>query len=642
MTTIRVTVGKNTHRHTHEVPAGSTSFDLLKGPLKEHADIKKVLAAVWNDHEIDLSRPLTTDGTIAFLTFDDPRGKQVFWHSTSHILAQAVKRLFPQVLPTLGPPIDEGFYYDFDNLEITEDDLARIEKEMQKIVSENFPCERHEYASKQEALDRFGANPYKKEIIEQSTESLSGYSQGEFLDLCRGPHLPSTKYLQAIKLTRIAGAYWRGDSENKQLTRIYGISFPTKEQLTDWQKLREEAERRDHRKLGRELDLFGFDETSPGSAFFYPNGTIVYNELLAFVREQYLKRGYSEVITPTLYERKLWETSGHWEHYKENMFIVKDGEQTYAPKPMNCPSHCIIYNRKLWSYKELPARIADFAPIHRNEARGALGGLTRVRRFSQDDAHIFCRQDQIKQEIKDLIDFAKYIYKDVFDMDFAHVYLSTRPEKHLGEIETWEHAETALAEALAEAGIHFTVNEGDGAFYGPKIDFQIRDALGRLWQTATIQLDYQLPERFGCEYVGDDGRKHRPVLIHRALLGSLERFIAVMTEHFAGRFPVWFAPVQAIIIPITDAQAGAVAALGERLKAAGLRVDIDDGNDTLNKRIRDAQLRQIPAILIIGEKEVTAGTVALRTLDGKTQYGITIDEFEERLLAAKKNRTITF
>jgi threonyl-tRNA synthetase len=324
------------------------------------------------------------------------------------------------------------------------------------------------------------------------------------------------------------------------------------------------------------------------------------------------------------------------------MFLVKDGEQTYAPKPMNCPSHCLIYNRRLHSYKELPQRIADFAPLHRNEARGALGGLTRVRRFSQDDAHVFCRQDQIKDEIRALIDFARYIYRDVFGMDFAHVYLSTRPEKYLGELQTWEHAETALAEALGEAGIRFTVNAGDGAFYGPKIDFQIKDAIGRLWQTATIQLDYQLPARFGCEYVGEDGRKHPVVMIHRALLGSLERFIGVMTEHFAGRFPVWLAPVQAVIVPISADQHVPAHALATRLRAAGLRIDVEDGNDTLNKRIRDCQLRQVPAILVLGEKEVVGGTVALRTLDGRTQYGVTQDAIEARLLAAKTRRTLGF
>lgn len=634
MSSVRITIGQ----HEHEKPTGIKPAELLE----HHSDPKKVIAAIFNGKPIDLSRPINESGELRFLTFDEDEGKQVFWHSTSHILAQAIKRLYPQAKPTLGPPIDEGFYYDFDNLSITEEDLTKIEKEMQKVVGANFECQRKEYSGKEDAAKDFPGNEYKQEIISQSKEHLSAYSQGEYLDLCRGPHIPSTKYPQAIKLHKLAGAYWRGDSNNKMLTRIYGISFPSKEQLKEWEQWKAEAERRDHRKIGRELDLFGFEEISPGSAFFYPKGTIIYNELLSFLRTEYHHRGYDEVITPTLYEKSLWEKSGHWGHYKENMFLIQEGEQWYAPKPMNCPSHCVIFNRKLWSYRELPIRIADFAPLHRNELRGALGGLTRVRRFSQDDAHIFCTQEQIKTEITSLIDFARYVYQDLFHMEFAHVYLSTRPEQFLGEIETWNSAEKALAEALEEAGVKFTINAGDGAFYGPKIDFQIKDAIGRLWQTATIQLDYQMPQRFGCEYVGEDGQKHPAVMIHRAILGSLERFIAVLIEHFAGRFPVWLAPEQVAVVPISTEQHEAAANLHAELQAAGLRSTLEAGNDTLNKRIRDCQLRQIPAILVLGEKEVAADTVALRTLDGKTQYGVPRTAFIERLILAKESRSLTF
>ncbi len=638
MTTIRVHVAG----HDHEVPSGSTSFDLLKNALKEHADIKKVLAAVWNGKTIDLSKKLEENGTISFLTFDDAEGKQVFWHSTSHILAQAIKRIYPDALPTLGPPIEEGFYYDFDNLQVTEADLEKIEKEMQKIVSENFKCERHEYNNKTDALVHFGSNQYKKEIIEGSTEALSGYSQGEFLDLCRGPHVPSTKYPQAIKLTRIAGAYWRGDSKNKQLTRIYGISYPSKDGLKEYETLRAEAEKRDHRRIGKDLDLFGFEEVSPGSPFFYPKGAIIYNELLVWLRELYVKHGYQEVITPLLYEKSLWETSGHWAHYQENMFILKDGEQQYGLKPMNCPSHCLVFNRMGHSYRDLPVRIADFAALHRNEARGALGGLTRVRKFSQDDAHIFCRADQIEDEIASLMMLAKHIYEYVLGMQFAKVVLSTRPEQFLGSIETWNEAEQQLKDALLRAGIAYEINAGDGAFYGPKIDAQIKDALGRYWQTTTVQLDYQLPQRFECAYVGDDSKKHPVVMLHRALLGSLERFIAVITEHFAGRFPLWLAPEQVAVLPITDGQREDAITLVAELKSEGIRAVLEAGADTLNKRIRDCQLRQVPAIIILGDKEVAADTVALRTLDGNTQYGLHRKDFVERVIIAKKTRTLTF
>jgi threonyl-tRNA synthetase len=625
--------------HDHEVHTGIKPHELLAHHVK---DSGKPVAALFNGKPVDLSRELHEEGTLQFLTFDDAQGKQVFWHSTSHILAQAIKRLYPEAKPTLGPPIDEGFYYDFDNLAITEEDLKKIEKEMQRVVGQNFPCVRKEYKNKEEAKADYQGNEYKQEIIDQSTEHLSAYSQGDYLDLCRGPHVPSTNFPQAIKLIKLAGAYWRGDSKNKMLTRIYGISFPNAQLLKQWEELRAEAERRDHRKIGRELDLFGFEEVSPGSPFFYAKGAIIYNELLTFIRQEYVKRGYQEVITPLLYEKSLWEQSGHWSHYQENMFIINEDNTQYVPKPMNCPSHCLVYNHLQHSYRELPIRIADFAPLHRNELRGALGGLTRVRKFSQDDAHIFLRHDQIKEEIAKVIDFARYIYNDVMHMPFSEVLLSTRPESFLGEIETWNAAEQALAEAMTEAGIQYKINPGDGAFYGPKIDFQIKDALGRTWQTATIQLDFQLPQRFGCTYIGEDSQKHPAVMIHRALLGSLERFIGVLTEHYAGRFPLWLAPEQVAVLPINEAQTEDARILQEELAGLGIRAVLEGGNETLNKRVRDCQLRQIPAIIVLGEKEVASNTVAIRTLDGKTQYGVDRAVFAERILRAKQERLQNF
>ncbi|MFT4250607.1 MAG: threonine--tRNA ligase [Candidatus Woesearchaeota archaeon] len=601
---------------------------------------RECVACVVDGVVVDMLAALEKDCSVEFLKFSDSRAKEVFWHTSAHVLAQAVLRLFPDALPTIGPPIEQGFYYDFANLSLKQEDLSRIEEEMKKVVKEDFSPQRVEHSSIKEVEKLYGHNAFKMEIAREYEDSgLSSYKQGEFIDLCKGPHLPRLGMIKALKLTKLSGAYWRGDAANEQLTRIYGISFPDKKQLKQYLTLLEEAAKRDHRKLGSRLDLFGFDDSSPGSAFFYPNGTVVYNEFLSFLREEYKKRGYQEVITPLMYAKELWEQSGHWEHYKEDMFVLEESQgKTYSLKPMNCPSHCIIYNRTQYSYRDLPVRIADFAPLHRNELTGTLSGLTRVRKLSQDDAHIFCTVDQIQSEIADLIDFAKYIYEDVVDMSFDHVELSTRPEKFLGEVKDWDVAESALKSALESQGMRYVLNEGDGAFYGPKIDFHIRDALGRTWQTATIQLDFQLPERFGCVYQGEDSKKHSCVMIHRALLGSLERFLAVFIENCAGKLPLWCSPQQVRVLPITDAHASFAQEVAASLQKESVRVRVDSRSESLNKKIREAQLDYVPYILVVGDKEVSDNSVNVRTRDNEVHGTIGVDDFVKKIVSEITNK----
>ncbi len=578
----------------------------------------------------DLHAPITEDATIEIVTFQTEEGKHLFWHSSAHLLAHAVKRLYPDAQPTIGPSIEQGFYYDFDNLSISTEDFEKIEAEMKKIVKEAHQPRRIEYQTKEEALAAFSSNPYKKELIENLEEGLSAYEQGDFVDLCRGPHLPNTKKIKAFKLTKLSGAYWRGDSENKQLTRIYGISFPDKKQLKEYLHFLEEAQRRDHRKIGKELDLFSFHDVSPGSPFFHPKGTYMYNQLLAFVREEYAKRGYDEVITPLLYNKELWETSGHWQHYKENMFVLTMDHLEASLKPMNCPSHCLLYKQSTKSYRDLPIRYADFAPLHRNELKGTLGGLLRVRKFSQDDAHIFCREDQIQEEILGVIKFVEHVYTNVFSMPFE-IELSTRPEKAMGTDEQWELAEQGLIQALEEANLNYQLNPGDGAFYGPKIDIKVQDSIRRTHQVATIQLDFQLPERFELEYVGEDGQRHRPVMVHRAVLGSLERFLGVIIEHFAGKFPLWISPNQIRILPIADRHNEYCETLAKKLHEQGIQVHVDQRSESIKKKVRDAQLQQYNYILVIGDQEVEHNTVNVRTRDNEVHGEKTQEEFMQQL-----------
>ena len=602
------------------------------------------IAIAVNGKTQDMFVPITSDASIRILTWKDKEGQQAFWHSSAHILAQAVARLFPGAKPTIGPAIEEGFYYDFDiDAPFTPEDIAKIEQEMEKIIASDFKVERIEL-SFENAKKMFKDNPYKLEIIEETkNEKLSAYSQGEFVDLCRGPHIPRIGMIGAIKITKVAGAYWRGDSKNRQLQRLYGMSFPDKKMMASHLEMLEEAKKRDHRAIGQKLDLFSFDEISPGAPFFHPKGAIIYNELVSFVRGEYRKRGYKEVITPLIYGKELWETSGHWEHYQENMFLVKMDHREASLKPMNCPSHCVIYKKGFKSYRDLPLRIADFAVLHRNELRGVLGGLTRVRKFSQDDGHIFCTPEQVEGEIFDLIDFLDYIYKEVFNFSYT-IELSTRPEKSLGSAEMWEKAENALGAALKKKGFPFNINKGDGAFYGPKIDFHIKDALGRSHQLGTIQLDFNMPERFELEYEDKDGKRKRPIMIHRAILGSVERFMALLIEHYAGKFPLWLAPEQVRIVTVSDAFNEYAEKVASALREGGVRVETDTRAESIPKKVREAQLDYVPLILTVGEKEASSNTVAVRTLDGQVKFGISLDEFASKVkeAAAVKSRTLSF
>ncbi len=599
----------------------------------------------------DLYAPVTKDASVEIVTFKTPEGVELFRHSSAHLLAHAVQRLYPKALPTIGPAVEAGFYYDFDNLDITDEDLPKIEAEMKKIVKEAHQAKRIEYKNKEEAKAVFKNNPYKAEMIDAQSnkvagatnmameEGLSAYEQGDFVDLCRGPHIPNTKMIKALKLTKLAKAYWRADVKNKQLTRVYGISFADKKELKAHLHLLEEAEKRDHRKLGRELDLYSFNDVSPGSPFFHEKGAFIFNTLQNYIRNEYITREYSEVITPLVYDKKLWEISGHWEHYQENMFILDvDGTQS-SLKPMNCPSHCVIYKTTNKSYRDLPLRIADFAPLHRNELKGALSGLTRVRKFSQDDAHIFCREDQIQEEIKGVMEFIKEVFGNVFKMEYK-LELATKPEKAMGTQEQWDVAEKSLEEALTSLDLPFQLNPGDGAFYGPKIDVYVKDALGRSFQLATIQVDFQLPQRFELEYDGEDGKRHTPVMIHRAVLGSIERFMGILVEHFAGKFPLWISPNQIMFLPIADRHVAYCEEVAAQLKKAGLRVYIDDRSESTKKKVRDAQLQQYNYMLVVGDKEIEEKTVNVRTRANEVVGSKKVNDFIKELQQEKDSKEI--
>ena len=541
----------------------------------------------------------------------------MFWHSSSHILAQAVKRLFPEAKLAIGPSIENGFYYDFDvEKQFSEEDLAKIEEEMKKIIKEDLELERFELP-REEALKlmKEKGEPYKVELINDlpDGEVISFYKQGDFTDLCRGPHVPSTGVIKAVKLLSSSGAYWRGDEKNKMLQRIYGISFPKASELEEYLNMLEEAKKRDHRKLGKELDLFFFDETAPGMAYWMPKGFKMMNILIDLWRKEHEKRGYMEFSGPQLNSSELWKTSGHWDHYKEDMFVLEDSDgKEQALKPMNCPNAIKIYSSKLRSYKDLPLRFNDIDVIHRNEKSGQLNGLFRVRMFRQDDAHNFITEDQIGTEIKDIIQIAKQLY-GLFGINFE-LTLSTRPEDYMGDIELWNKAEANLKQVLDElcGENQYRINEGDGAFYGPKIDIKMKDCLGREWQMGTVQVDFQLPLRFNLSYIDANGDKKAPILIHRALFGSFERFIGIITEHFAGAFPTWLAPVQVRILPITDAHLEYAKSVKEEMFNAGIRVELDDRQEKIGYKIREAQLQKIPYMLVVGEKEVSNNTVGVR------------------------------
>lgn len=607
-----------------------------------HGLARAAVAAQIDGKTVDLNTVINRDCTVNILTFDDEEGKKAFWHTSSHILAQAVKRLYPDAQLAIGPAIDNGFYYDFDIDEhFTPEDLEAIEAEMRKIVKEDLSLERFELP-REEAIKLMEEKeePYKVELIQDLPEDavISFYKQGEFVDLCAGPHIPSTGKVKAVKLLSVAGAYWRGDEKNKMLQRIYGVSFPKKSQLDEYLNRLEEAKKRDHRKLGKELDLFSIHEEGPGFPFFHPKGMIIRNVLEDFWRKEHMRRGYQEVKTPIILNRDLWVRSGHWDHYKENMYFTKIDDMDFAIKPMNCPGSVLLYKRKIYSYRDLPLRIGELGLVHRHELSGTLHGLMRVRCFTQDDAHIFMLPEQIEDEIKGVIDLVDYVYS-LFGFKY-HVELSTRPEEYMGSEEDWERATNALKQALESKGMDYKINEGDGAFYGPKIDFHLEDSIGRTWQCGTIQLDFQMPERFDLTYVGPDGEKHRPVMIHRVVFGSIERFIAILTEHFAGAFPTWLAPVQTILLSITDRSNDYIEKLAKQFADADIRVETDLRNEKIGYKIREAQLQKIPYMLVVGDKEVEQGLVSVRSRNKGDIGTMTPEEFMEMILREIRDKAL--
>lgn len=598
---------------TVEYPAGVTPLEIAKSIGPRLA--KEALAAKVNGRLQDLNQPINDDAQVEFLTFEDEEGQAVYRHSTAHVMAQAVKRLYPECKLAIGPSIKDGFYYDFDVLEsFSPEDLERIEKEMEKIVKADLPFERFEMSREDAiAFAKSVGEDYKVELIEALPDDavISFYRQGDFTDLCAGPHVPSTGRIKSFKLLSLAGAYWRGDERNKMLQRIYGTSYPKQSLLKEYLTRMEEAKKRDHRRLGVELDLFSVRDEGPGFPFFHPKGMIIRNALENFWREEHEKAGYQEIKSPIILRQELWERSGHWDHYKENMYFTQIDGDNYAIKPMNCPGSILMYQSHIHSYRELPIRMGELGLVHRHELSGVLHGLMRVRCFTQDDAHIYCRPEQVEEEIIRIIDLVEYFYREIFGFDY-HIELSTKPEKAMGSDELWETATNALRGALDKKGLAYRINEGDGAFYGPKIDFHLQDCLGRTWQCGTIQCDFQMPEKFDLTYVGEDGQRHRPVMLHRVIFGSLERFIAILTEHFAGAFPLWLAPVQARVIPITDRHAEYARNVADRLREAGIRVEFDGRNEKVGYKIREAQVQKIPYMLIAGDKEVESGMIAVR------------------------------
>ena len=613
---------------------GATALDVAKS--LGAGLYKAACACKINGEACDLRTALPDGCTLSILTFDDAEGKHAFWHTASHIMAQAVKRLYPAVKLTIGPAIDNGFYYDFDADEpFTPEALEKIEAEMKKIVKEALPLERFELAPGDAVkLMEERNEPYKVELIAEHAgkgEQISFYRQGEFTELCAGPHIPDTGRVKAFKLTNCTGAYWRGDAKNKMLQRIYGTAFPKQSSLEEYLARMEEAKKRDHRKLGKELELFAIMDEGPGFPFFLPKGMILKNLLIDYWREIHREAGYQEISTPMILSRTLWERSGHWAHYKENMYTTVIDEEDFAIKPMNCPGGMLVYKTKMRSYRDLPLRVGELGLVHRHELSGALHGLMRVRCFTQDDAHIFMTPEQIKEEIKGVVALIDRVY-GTFGFPYK-IELSTMPEDHMGELADWERATNALRDAITELGYDYEVNEGDGAFYGPKLDFHLQDCLGRTWQCGTIQLDFQLPERFELEYTGADGQKHRPIMIHRVVFGSIERFIGILIEHFAGAFPLWLAPEQVRILPISERHHEKAREVYQKLFDAGLRVELDERSEKIGYKIREAQLQKIPYMLVIGDKEAENGTVSVRRRGEGDLGAVTVEKFIATALA---------
>ena len=612
-----------------EVAEGTSIADFVKSVSNSLA--KKVLAAKLDGKTVDLATPLTKDAKVEFLTFEDADGRWALRHTGSHILAQALKRLYKNenVKLAIGPAIDNGFYYDIDmDRQLSESDLTDIEKEMKKIVKENLPLVRKE-VSRDEALKLFEGlgESYKVELINDLPQDalITLYTQGEFTDLCAGPHVASTGKVKALKLMSIAGAYWRGDEHNKMLQRIYGTAFEKQADLDAYLHMLEEAKTRDHRKLGKQLDLFSLHEEGPGFPFFHPNGMIIRNELINYWREVHRRYGYQEIKTPMILNRQLWETSGHWAHYKDNMYFTKIDGEDYAVKPMNCPGGMLVYKTQQRSYRDLPLRLGELGLVHRHEKSGELHGLFRVRNFTQDDAHLFVTPEQAEKEIQHTIDLFDEVYS-TFGLTYV-AELSTRPEDSMGSDEEWEAATNGLRKALEHRGLKYIVNEGDGAFYGPKIDFHLKDSIGRTWQCGTIQYDMQMPEKFDLTYVGEDGEKHRPIMLHRVVYGSIERFIGILIENYAGAFPVWFAPVQARILPITDKHADYAYELKKKMFDLGLRVEVDARSEKIGYKIRESQVMKTPYTLVVGDQEVENGTAAVRKYGEKDSETMKVDDF---------------
>lgn len=634
MITIRLKDGKELH-FENEV----TLFEAAK--KISNSLVKDVLVAKVNGELTDIRNNITDGTQVEFFTKADKEGLFTLRHTAAHVMAQAIQHLYPGTKFAIGPAIDDGFYYDLESDHVfSQEDFAAIEKEMAKISKANLPIEK-KILSRNEALEFFRSRnqDYKVILIQDLPEDaiISTYTQGDFTDLCRGPHVRSTGKLKVFKLMAVAGAYWRGDEHNKMLQRIYATAFFDKEELDQFLFVRAEAEKRDHRKLGKQLNLFSFHEEGPGFPFFHPKGMVIRNELIAYERELFREFGYEEIMTPIILSKKLWLQSGHWDHYKENMYFTQIDEEDYAVKPMNCPGGILYYKTNQHSYRELPKRVGEFGIVHRHELHGALHGLFRVRVFTQDDAHIFMTQDQMKDEVIKTMEMYRKLYS-VFGLEY-HVELSTRPENSMGSEELWEISTNALRDAVEAAGVPYVINEGDGAFYGPKLDFHIKDCLGRTWQCGTIQMDMQLPERFDVNYVGEDGEKHRAVMLHRAGYGSLERFIGILIEHFAGAFPSWIAPVQVKVVPVTEKHMNYAKSVADALSASNVRVEIEEGNDTLGYKIRKAQMEKVPYTLVVGDKEMNGHTVSIRSRKNGDEGSLPVAVFVSNLIREIRDRS---
>lgn len=634
MITIRLKDGKELH-FENEV----TLFEAAKKISNSLA--KDVLVAKVDGELTDIRNNITDGTQVEFFTKADKEGLFTLRHTAAHVMAQAIQHLYPRTKFAIGPAIDDGFYYDLESDHVfSQENFAAIEKEMAKIAKANLPIEK-KILSRNEALEFFRSRnqDYKVILIQDLPEDaiISTYTQGDFTDLCRGPHVRSTGKLKVFKLMTVAGAYWRGDEHNKMLQRIYATAFFDKEELDRFLFVRAEAEKRDHRKLGKQLNLFSFHEEGPGFPFFHPKGMVIRNELIAYERELFREFGYEEIMTPIILSKKLWLQSGHWDHYKENMYFTQIDEEDYAVKPMNCPGGILYYKTNQHSYRELPKRVGEFGIVHRHELHGALHGLFRVRVFTQDDAHIFMTQDQMKDEVIKTMEMYRKLYS-VFGLEY-HVELSTRPENSMGSEELWEISTNALRDAVEAAGVPYVINEGDGAFYGPKLDFHIKDCLGRTWQCGTIQMDMQLPERFDVNYVGEDGEKHRAVMLHRAGYGSLERFIGILIEHFAGAFPSWIAPVQVKVVPVTEKHMNYARSVADALSASNVRVEIEEGNDTLGYKIRKAQMEKVPYTLVVGDKEMNGHTVSVRSRKNGDEGSLPVAVFVSNLIREIRDRS---